>query len=268
MSLSDLFFELSNDTRIDILGQLASEPMRLTSISKALELPAQEISRQLSRLDKNGLTRKDPDGFFHLTPYAKHLMDLMPGYRFLFNHREYFINHSMEEVPPMYKARVGEMEEAQLEMDIMVILHSIENLFNEAEEYIHVMLDQMVSHTLPILEEKVKNGVQFYFLTTKTLNPPPGVWKRFNVKPEELEEPRLLDTRFLDSIPLGLIYTEKEVGLISFKTAEGVIDYKGFQKAGHRWVDDMFNYYWAQGLEQWPDELINKMLSEHGFSES
>ena len=61
-SLYELFFELSNETRIIILNQLDAEPMRLTEISKNLDLPAQEISRQLSRLDKMSLVRRDPEG--------------------------------------------------------------------------------------------------------------------------------------------------------------------------------------------------------------
>ncbi|TFH14520.1 hypothetical protein E4H04_10095 [Candidatus Bathyarchaeota archaeon] len=263
MSLPDLFFELSNDTRIDILGLLEVEPMRLTAISKAIGSPAQEVSRQLGRLDKNGLTRKDSEGYFSLTPYARHILELLPGFSFLYNYRDYFSNHSMDGVPTMFTARIGELKDAHLETDIMVVLHHIENMFNEAEEYIHVMLDQMVSHTLPILEEKVKKGVQFFFLTSKDLDPPPGVWKRFNVSTEEAVDPMLLDTRFLDDVPLGLIYTEKEVGLISFKTTEDSIDYIGFQNAGHKWVDELFSYYWVQGSEQWPEELINKMLIEH-----
>ncbi len=265
MSLSDLFFELSNDTRIDILHQLTSEPQRLTDLSKNLDLPAQEISRQLSRLDKMSMVYKDSDGLFHVTPYSEHLLSLIPGYDFLFRNRDYFTSHTLTDLPITFTSRIGELNQCSYEHDIMTVLHRLEGTLLSAEEYIHIMLDQMVSHTMPILEEKVKTGVEFHFLTTTSLNPPPGVWRRFHIKPAELQDPQLLDTRFITNIPMGLIITEQEVGLISFKTVENEIDYTGFNgvdKTCRNWAKDVFDYYWETASDVWPKELIEKAMKD------
>lgn len=267
MSLSDLFFELSNDTRIDILSQLHSEPQRLTDLSKNLDLPAQEISRQLSRLDKMNMVARDPDGQYHATPFSDHLLALVPGYEFLYANRAYFTTHTMAELPTQFTSRVGELNQCSYEHDIMTVLHKLEGTLREAEEYIHIMLDQMVSHTLPILEEKVKAGVEFHFLTTKDITPPPGVWKRFNVHHSDLSDPQLLDTRFMDSVQLGLIITEKETGLITFKNIDNEIDYTGFMgtdESSHRWACDVFKYYWATASEKWPERLLEMVMHDLG----
>ncbi len=265
MSLSDLFFELSNDTRIDILKQLHMEPQRLTDLSNNLDLPAQEISRQLSRLDKMSLTARDPDGLYHATPFSDHLISLVPGYEFLYKHRTYFTTHTMKELPTQFTSRVGELSQCSYKHDIMTVLHMLEGTLREAEEYIHIMLDQMVSHTLPILEEKVRDGVEFHFLTIKDITPPPGVWKRFNVKYTDLSDPQLLDTRFMDAIPLGLILTEKETGLITFKNLGDEIDYTGFtgkDEDSHSWASDVFDYYWATASDKWPEKLIEMAMRD------
>jgi predicted transcriptional regulator len=265
LSLSDLFFELSNDTRIDILRHLCGESQRLTDLSKHLNLPAQEISRQLSRLVKLSMVYKDSEGLFHATPFSLHLLELVPSYDFLYSHRDYFTTHTMNELPNILISRIGELNNCTYQQDIMMVLHRLEDTLRAAEEYIHIMLDQMVSHTMPILEEKVKSGVEFHFLTTKNLNPPPGIWRRFNVKLSDLNNPSLLDTRFIDAVPMGLIITEKEVGLISFKTVEGKIDYIGFNGADemcHRWSSDAFEYCWAGASENWPKELLEKALND------
>jgi predicted transcriptional regulator len=263
MSLSDLFFELSNDTRIDILHQLKSAPQRLTDLSKHLDLPAQEISRQLNRLDKMSMVYRDSDGLYHVTPYSEQLLSLIPGYDFLYKNRDYFTSHTLAELPSSFTSRVGELSQCSYEHDIMTVLHRLEGTLLGAEEYIHIMLDQMVSHTMPILEKKVKSGIEFHFLTTTSLNPPPGVWRRFNVKPTELENPQVLDTRFMDTVPMGLIITEQEVGLISFKTIENEIDYTGFYGSYddcHNWASDVFDHYWGTATDVWPKELIEKAM--------
>ena len=267
MSLSDLFFELSNDTRVNILKLVSVEPQRLTDISKHLDLPAQEISRQLSRLDKMSMVYKDSDGLIHVTPYSEQLLILLPSYQFLYSNKDYFTSHSMNTLPLFFTARVGELSSCNYEHDVMTVLHRLEGTLRNAEKYIHIMLDQMVSHTLPILEEKVKTGVEFHFLTTKNLNPPPGVWRRFSVNMSDLDTPKQLDTRFIDDVPIGLVLTEKEVGLISFKTEESELDYTGFYGAdpsSHCWASDLFQHYWVTASDKWPEELLQRVMKDLG----
>ena len=265
MSLSDLFFELSNDTRIDILRQLHTEPQRLTDLSKNLDLPAQEISRQLSRLDKMKMVSKDPEGLYHATPFSNQLLSLLPSYEFLYNHRTYFVTHTMTELPAQFTNRIGELNQCSYEHDIMTVLHNLEGALRSAEEYIHIMSDQMVSHTLPILEEKVRAGVEFHFLTIDDLTPPPGIWKRFHIQQSDLTNPQLLDTRFMDTVPLDLIITEKETGLITFKNLDNEIDYTGFtgtDEGSHKWACDVFDYYWATASDKWPERLIEMAMRD------
>ena len=91
------------------------------------------------------------------------------------------------------------------------------------------------------------------------------MWRRFNVKPRDLEDPQLLDIRFIEDIPLGLIFTEKEIGLISFKTVEDEIDYTGFKSRDEntlKWAHDVFNFYWEKASDVWPQELIDRAMKD------
>ena len=83
----------------------------------------------------------------------------------------------------------------------------------------------------------------------------------------ELDTPQQLDTRFIEDVPMGLVYTEKEVGLISFKTEENELDYTGFyggDQASHRWAKDVFQHYWATALDKWPEELLTRVMKDLG----
>ncbi|MBD3171415.1 hypothetical protein GF326_02980 [Candidatus Bathyarchaeota archaeon] len=91
------------------------------------------------------------------------------------------------------------------------------------------------------------------------------MWRRFNVKTRDLEDPQLLDTRFIEDVPLELIFTEKEVGLISFKTIENEIDCTGFKSRDEntlKWAYDVFNFYWEKASEVWPQELIDRAMKD------
>ena len=55
----DLLFEVSNEHRHNIMLLLQEEAMRVTAISKKLDLTTPEISRHVSRLSEIGLASKN-----------------------------------------------------------------------------------------------------------------------------------------------------------------------------------------------------------------
>ena len=88
--LSDLFFELSHEDRLGILYLLRENPWKLTQIASELECSSQEAYRHLSRLVDAGLSAKNPDGDYEITPYGLQIMNMVAGYMVLSNHSEYF----------------------------------------------------------------------------------------------------------------------------------------------------------------------------------
>ena len=62
-SLCNLFFELSNEDRLRIFFQLEGKALRMTHLSRELDLTIQETSRHLSRLSEKKLIQKDVEGF-------------------------------------------------------------------------------------------------------------------------------------------------------------------------------------------------------------
>ena len=98
----DLLFEISNEYRYAILVLLREKPLRITDIAKKQNLTNQEISRHVSRLGEVGLTYKDVDGFYHLTPYGESIHILLEELQFVSKHREYFVNHSIAHLKPEF----------------------------------------------------------------------------------------------------------------------------------------------------------------------
>lgn len=68
--LCDLYFELSNEDRVRILHVLRENPLNITNLAKELDVTTQEVSRHVSRLTEAGLTERNSEGMFDLTPYG------------------------------------------------------------------------------------------------------------------------------------------------------------------------------------------------------
>ena len=66
----DLLFEVSNEYRHRILLLLQKKAMRITDMTKELNLTYPEIRRHISRLLKTGLIQRDVEGYYSLTPYG------------------------------------------------------------------------------------------------------------------------------------------------------------------------------------------------------
>jgi len=90
--LSNLFFELSHEDRLEILSMLMDSSIKLTKISSEMDISSQEVYRHLSRLVDSGLVSKTPEGDYKITSYGSQTMKLVPGYDFFTKHSAYFMN--------------------------------------------------------------------------------------------------------------------------------------------------------------------------------
>ncbi len=259
-ALLSLFFELSNDTRMGILRALSDKPLRLTALSKELDMPAQEVSRQLSRLERVNVTRKDTEGFYNLTPYAGQLLRLLPSFSFLTDNRLYFTDHSMAWVPDEFVGRVGELEECQPNRDVMMSFHYVEEAIKRSRETIIIVSDQILMSTLPLLSDKVNQGVSFRIIVPKNFELASPVRTFFlshnEASPTESWEN---STRFVDHLGVAMTVSEREIGMLSFPSALGSFDYIGFRSENPeaiRWATDLFEYIWDRGSKKIPDQIL------------
>ena len=243
--LSNLFFELASKERLRILLQVQEKALRLTHLSKKLNLSVQETSRHLSRLSDAMLIKKDVDGCYHLTPYGEQTIQLLPGFKLLSQHREYFTTHTLSCLPHEFISRLGDLVNCTVEDDVMMAFHSLENMIREAQEYIWILSNQILMSTQPLLVEAVKRGVEFRLILPKDMTPPP------DYKPAGLNT-ELFKMRILKKVEIAIAISEKDGG-ICFPTTDGRIDYQetlgtplSADEHSHKWFRDLFLYYWMR----------------------
>jgi predicted transcriptional regulator len=250
-NVCSLFFELSNEDRLSIMLEIEKEPLKLTHISKKLDLTSSESHRQLSRLLEMKLVVKDVEGFFNLTPFGEQALKWIPGYTFISDNSEYFQSHILSNLPHEILHRLGDLSDCVFSNDALVSVSNIETMMREADEYIHIIHDQFLLSAYPLASKAVKRGVHI-----KTIDPivyRPSLQIKGEV--DENDKKTLSDAqgdgrlinRKIEQFDVFLWMSEKEVAIISFPTLDGRFDYLGFTSKGIRtlkWCNDLIRYYW------------------------
>ena len=252
-NVCSLFFELSNEDRLRIMLELEKESLKLTHVSKKLDLTSAESHRQLSRLLETKLIVKDVEGFFRLTPFGKQALRWIPGYEFISDNRDYFQSHTLSNLPGNLLLRLGDLSGCLFSDDALVSVSNIETMMREAEEYVHTIHDQWLLSAYPLGSEAVKRGVQLRSVDPIVYRP------SLQIKGEVSEEDKKTLTRALkegslvnrqmEQFDIFLWMSEKEVAILSFPSFDGKFDYLGFTSKEDRaigWCDDLFKYYWER----------------------
>lgn len=253
--LCDLLFEVSNEDRLGILRRLEKEAKNVTGLSRELGLTTQESSRHLSRLGDVGLTSKDAEGHHHLTSYGRLILKQLQGLEFTALHRDYFKSHSLAGLPSEFASRIGELGGSNYVDEVMVTVHNVENILQEAEEYVLNINMPYIASAFPLIREAYKRGVVGRFLHTKDLKIPPSMRderERF-LNDESIEKIRragVQEERLTDEVDLILYMSEKEVAIIAFPMLNGRFDFLGFSSGDertHRYCRDVFQHCWEKG---------------------
>ena len=222
--------------------------MKLTQISKQLDLTAQETSRHLTRLSNSQLLDKRANGDYFLTEYCKQMLGLLPGFEFLLLNRDYFITHSIQPLPRRFSNRIGELRKGELIDNAIALFQHVDSLIINSKEFVWILADQALSSTLPLLIDALKRGIEFRTILPKSLGPPllpPDAIPDFS----EFRENSMLN-RHVDSVENVIILSENRAVAV-FPTLDGKMDYMGFiigDDVGISWCKDLFMYEWERAI--------------------
>jgi predicted transcriptional regulator len=241
MDESELLFELSSSDRIKIMLLICKQNLRLSYISKKMNMTVTETSRHLQRLSEAKLLEKTVDGSYKLTPFGQLALSLMPSFKFISAHQEYLVTHNLSNLPSEFTARIGDLQNCTFRNDVMMAFHSVEKLIEEAQEYVWILSNQVLMSTIKPLENALKRSVKF-----KLILPEEFTW------PSDLKPPpiftSLTERRSLKEVDVILVLSEKQARL-AFPTVSGTMDYIGFgatDEQAHKWCSDLFMYYWQK----------------------
>ena len=236
--LCDLLFEFSSTERMNIMLSLQEERLKLSHVSNKLNMTVTEASRHLQRLSDIQLIEKDVGGTFGPTPYGELAIKLLSSLDFISKNRQYFLEHDVSILPDELISRINEISLASLNTDIVRVLAYVDTMFQEADEYIWVMsYAHSLPSTIPIVEERLQNGVILQRIFPEEIIPPTG-------ESETIAGP----CRTLPKVDVRIMMTEKEA-MCSLPTLDGRTDYTSFigkDPKFHKWCTDLYLHYWEK----------------------
>jgi predicted transcriptional regulator len=236
-NLLNLLFELSSEERMGILFNLKAAKMKLSDLSRKRKLTATEASRHLQRLSEAKLIQRDADGFFSLTGYGELSLSLLDSLTFTSANREYFLSHDASGLPGEYKSRLGDLGVCSFQGDVISTLAYDEDMFRAADSYVWAIADQFHYSARPIVEEKIRLGVDFRSIFPENVVPPKGF------KPAEG-----VARRVLPKVDFHIIVTDKEAAF-GLPFMDGRMDYAQFASKDDRfreWCHDLFQFCWEK----------------------
>jgi len=112
MTLPKLLFELSGETRLEMLHALETAPMTFTKIADQMEITSSEASRQIEQLSGMNLIEKLSDGSYAITPLGQLMLTFLPGIDFVYKNGDYFRTHDTASIPRELVMRFGDLSGA------------------------------------------------------------------------------------------------------------------------------------------------------------
>jgi len=229
--LCDLLFELSSSERMNIMLSLLQERLKLSHVSQRLDMTVTEASRHLQRLSNIQLVSRDADGTFGPTPYGELAVSLLSSLDFISVNRQYFLEHIVSNLPYGFVNRLGELSSSTYEMDAVKVLAHCTEILQKAEDYIWTQSYQLLPDHVPIIEDRIKNGVNFR-----------GIFPEYIDLPVTL----LPVIRTRHHVELRILATEKEA-MTGFAHLTGKPHYSAFFSEDPKfikWCKEVHHYYW------------------------
>ncbi len=256
----DIYFELSNEDRVNILQTLSRESMNLTRLSSSLGLKNQEVSRHLSRLEEAGLVQKNPKGRYGITSFCNLCLMKNEEMMFLVNHIDYFNSHSLEKTPSDLLLKIGVLSKSIHIDDTLIALQTGKRIIDEAEEYLLRLSDQFMLVLLDHIVAATDRGVRYSFIYSADIQVPPNAGS--TVRLRGARDRDLFYSYTHPEVKAFLVMSEKEA-IIAFPKLDGKYDYTGFNSTDENvliWCREFYEHHKADRLPPLPlwDDLPNE----------
>lgn len=243
-------FELASEQRLEILFRLNECKSSVSKIAKALDATIPEVFRNFERLTKAGLIEKDSDGNYSTTFFGKTVCIQIPSFVLLTQHKKYFQNHSLGNIPIKFIQRIGALESTKHVKGVVRVLEKWKHIHQNAQKYIYNILSE-VPYSQDIIEtvqQKAKSGINIQSIFSDSVIIPEErntLFAQLNFK--KFIDQGILQRKMLKKQTLVLLLNEKEACILFPKTnEESDMSEMLFssEPSFHDWCLDYFKYCW------------------------
>ncbi len=249
MTLSKLLFELSGETRLEMLHALETTHTTFTKIADQMRITSSEASRQIERLTGMNLIEKLSDGSYAITPLGRLMLSFLPGIDFVYKNSNYFLTHDTAPIPRELVMRFGDLSGARFVSGTIETINFMQERMRKVERYHCGMVDGLMDSLVPMVVERAKSGVIFRAIL------PEAYREKVSAIVAEYETldadmpPHAIEIRTLPIISVCGAVTDRGGGF-KLPFTDGSMDHStmvvGDDPLFCRWCRDLYAHYWER----------------------
>ncbi len=249
MTISKLLFELSGETRLEMLHALENAPMTFTKIADQMEITSSEASRQIERLSGMNLIEKLSSGSYAITPLGRLILSFLPGIDFAYKNSDYFLTHDTAPIPHELIMRFGDLSGARFINGTIEAINFMQERMRNVERYHCGMVDGLIDSIVPIAIERAKSGVIFRAILPETYRVKvSAILAEYETLDADIP-PHAIEIRTLQTVPICGAVTDRGSGF-KLPFTDGSMDHStmvvGDDPRFCRWCRDLHAHYWKR----------------------
>jgi len=243
-----IFTELAGDARRAMLLKLSERSLKLSTLSKDLDMTIQHAHSNINRLIEVGLVEKNSNGYLSLTTYGKTMINQLPAFHFLVEHKEYFKDHTFGNLPLKFERRIGDLDNCSVVKGVVAVLQRWKLMYQGAGEYISTITSQVLVDLIEPLAEKVKSGTKLLYVMPEDVIVPKGTLEATKkVSWESILAERKAERRMVKKVEVSTIVTDRSAGVL-FPNLKNEVDmnvmFYSEDSSFREWCQDYFRYVW------------------------
>ena len=249
MTLPKLLFELSGETRLEILHALETAPLTFTKIADQMNITSSEASRQIERLSGVDLIEKLAAGSYAITHLGQLMLSFLPGIDFVYKNSDYFLTHDTTNVPHELVMRFGDLSCVTFINGTIEAINFMQEILRNVERYHCGMVDALIDSIVPMVIERVKSGVIFRAILPETYHEKiSAIMDEYRTADASIP-PHAIEIRTLPVVPICGAVTDRGGGF-KLPFTDGSMDHStmvmGDDPLFCRWCRDLYAHYWER----------------------
>jgi len=252
-NVSNGFLELASEQRLNIIKKVAKNNLTISKLANILDATKPEIHRNVTRLTKAGLIKKNTDGEYGLTVYGNAVLVQIPSLSFFAENSQFFSNHTLGNLEEKFIQRIGELQNKKQIKGYVKTLEKWRQMQENAKKYIYNILTEVPysGDIIEVISKQLKNDLHIRSVFSDNVIIPEERKKIFEEKDfQKYVKNGNLERRMKKEVTITVLVTDKE-SAVFFPNDDDVADlsimFHSSDPKFHEWCYDYFEWCWNNG---------------------
>jgi len=239
---------IKNKNKLAIL-QNFQQSKNTNELSEKTGLDELTLSRMFKSFEKLSLIKKQ-EKYFVLTTTGLYTLKKFSGFQFLASNKDYFFNHSLDDIPQYLIQRIEELAHCETVQGIWPVSQRMREFVKNSTGFINCIFSEPHIQLAEPLYQKMQLGKKFQFLFGYNSKIPDCNELVEKLELNKLKSESPIEKRVCDKVITNLLVSDDGACLMlgdkkgNSDMINGIV---GNDERFIQWCNDFFNFKWNQG---------------------